>query len=97
MKILRKDNRQRSQSLKIAPPEPAWYSLNGYFSTSILMYSIEDFLRTSLPPLLRPEMYFNPSGQQYLHLKQTEKQRHKTIRGLRLELLNNYVKRSVIP
>jgi len=61
------------------------------------MYSIEDFLRTTLPPLLRPEMCFNPSEPQYLHSKQTETQGNKTIRRLRLELRNNYVKHIIIP
>lgn len=97
IKILREDNRQRSQSLKKAPPDsqPAWYLLNRYFN--ILLYSIEDFLHTNLPPLLRPEMCFNLSGPQYLHLKQTETQGNKTIRGLHLELRNNYVKHIIIP
>ena len=97
MKILRKDNRQRSQSLKIAPPESqaAWYPLNGYFNA--LLYSIEDFHRTTLPPLLRPEMCFNASGPQHVHLKQTETQGNKTIRGIRLELRQQYVKHTIIP
>jgi len=33
--------------------------LNGYFN--LLLYSIEDFLLTTLLPLLQPEMSFNPS------------------------------------
>jgi hypothetical protein len=60
----------------------------------MLLYSIEDFLHTTLPPLLRPEMCFNPSGTQYLNLKQTETQEYRTIRGLRLELRNNCVQHS---
>jgi len=62
----------------------------------MLLCSIKDFLHTTLPPLLRPELFFNPSGAQYLQLKQTETQENKIMRGLVLKLRNNYAKHIII-